>query len=78
MNHELNNPYIADEVKVVLYQMNPTKALRPNGMAPLFFQSFWHIVGESITTAIMKALNKGTFSSSLYHTSITLIPKKKN
>ncbi|XP_040998492.1 uncharacterized protein LOC121244478 [Juglans microcarpa x Juglans regia] len=59
MNVELTKPFVAAEVTVALNQMHPTKAPGPDGMSALFFQSYWHIVGDSIITAVLDLLNTG-------------------
>ena len=38
MHQILSNEFIADEIKVVLFQMRPTKAPRPDGMNALLYQ----------------------------------------
>lgn len=77
MNRELTKDFIEAEVFEALQQMHPHKAPGPDGMALIFFQRYWHIVGKSVTTTILQALNGGMFPSSLNHIFITLIPKKK-
>ncbi|XP_042974784.1 uncharacterized protein LOC122306423 [Carya illinoinensis] len=76
MNEDLLKPYVAEEVELALKQMHPSKAPGPNGMSPLFFQKYWGVIGNSITTALLSALNSGMFPKGLNHTFITLIPKK--
>ncbi|XP_042950087.1 uncharacterized protein LOC122282202 [Carya illinoinensis] len=76
MNEELLKPYAAEEVEVALKQMHPSRAPGPDGMPPLFFQKYWGMLGNSITNALLSALNSGMFPSGLNHTFITLIPKK--
>jgi hypothetical protein len=44
MNETLNAPYTAEEVKVALYQMFPTKAPGPDGYPAHFFRSIGHYV----------------------------------
>lgn len=58
--------------------MDLVKALGPNGMAPLFFQTYWSTVGKSVSIAILDVLNIGIFPTSLNHTFISLIHNKKN
>ena len=35
----------AEEVRIALSQMAPLTAPRLDGMSPIFYKSFWHIVG---------------------------------
>lgn len=58
--------------------MHQTKAPGPNGMPLFFYQRHWHIIGPSITKALLLALNSGIFPKDLNYTFITLIPKKKH
>ena len=68
----------AFEVKQALDQMTPNVAPGPNGMSPIFYKSFWHIVGEDVTAVLLQALNSGIVPESLNSTFISLIPKVKN
>ncbi|KAL0444606.1 UNVERIFIED_CONTAM: putative mitochondrial protein [Sesamum latifolium] len=45
MNEALIQPFVPDEVKLVISQMYPYKSPGPNGMSPVFYQKYWHIVG---------------------------------
>ena len=49
----LSNEFTAEEVKVALFQMGPTKAPGPNSMNALFYQKFWHIVGDDVVFAVL-------------------------
>lgn len=60
-----------------LKQIHPTKALSPNGMSPLFFKKYWHLMGNAVTAAVLQVLKTGCFPENLNHTFITLIPKKR-
>ncbi|XP_042950031.1 uncharacterized protein LOC122282138 [Carya illinoinensis] len=76
MNVELLKPFVTKEVEDALKQMHPSKAPRPDGMSPIFFQKYWHVLGKSVTDAFLLSLNSGDFPSELNHTFLTLIPKK--
>ena len=39
--------------------MAPVSALGPDGMSPIFYKSFWHIVGEDVTKATLAILIEG-------------------
>lgn len=62
---------------IVLKQIHLNKALRPDGMAPLFFITYWDIVGQAVTEAVLSSFKSGTLPPILNHTFITLISKKK-
>ena len=64
-----------DEVWVALKKMAPLTAPGPYGMLPIFYKSFWHIVGEDVTTVVLKVLNSSVVPESLNFTFIALIPK---
>ncbi|KAG7994437.1 hypothetical protein I3843_01G057400 [Carya illinoinensis] len=67
MNVDLTTEFQADEVKAALFQMDPMKAPSPNGMSPIFFQKYWHVVGDSVISAVLQALSSGSLvGTSLY------------
>ena len=78
MNANLNRDFSASEVDQVLKQMAPLTAPGPDGLPPLFFQKYWHVVGPDVTNGVLSCLNSGQILSSINHTYITLIPKVKN
>ena len=47
-------------------------------MSSFFFQKYWHIVGDSVSTAVLSILNSGKLLRKTNLTYISLIPKKKN
>ena len=67
-----------EEIKVVLFQMGPTKALGPDGMNVLFYKKIWHIVDNDMTNAILDFLNSGNMVPRFNYTHIVLIPKIKS
>lgn len=54
INQDLIKTFTAAEVAEALHQMNPTKASGPDGMAPIFYHRYWHIVGDSITITVLQ------------------------
>ena len=78
MKEELSRPYSVEEVKVALFQMGPTKVPGPDGMNALFYQKFWHIVGNDVSSAVLDFLNSGIKIPEINYTHIVLIPKVKS
>ena len=78
MRAALANPYISEEFVVAIREMAQLKAPGPDGMPPLFFQTYWIDVGMDITQAMLSCLNSGSIIKSINHTFITLIPKVNN
>ncbi|CAL9018508.1 unnamed protein product, partial [Prunus brigantina] len=52
MNNLLLTDYCDAEILEAIFQMYPTKAPGPDGMPPIVFQKYWHIVGSDVTRAI--------------------------
>ena len=78
MNLQLGAEFTVAKVELALKQMGPLKAPGPDGMAPIFYQSYWHIVGNDITTAVLACLKDGSLLKKINHTHICLIPKVQN
>ena len=78
MNELLTSEYEEWEVKAALKQMAPLKARGPDGMPPLFYQNFWHLMRGDVIHTVLHFLNSGSLPNPLNHTFITLIPKTKN
>ena len=55
----LSKPYSTKEVKAALFQMGPTKAPGPDSMNALFYQKFWHIIGNEVIEAVLDFLHTG-------------------
>lgn len=50
MNAKLTSEYTADEIRIALKSMGPTKAPGNDGFPVIFFQKCWHIVRNEATT----------------------------
>lgn len=59
MNVEMSKKFTRVEVYEALRQMHPTKTPGPEGMPPLFYQKYWHIVGGSIINVLLSVLHIG-------------------
>ena len=75
MINVLSSEFSVDEVKMVLFQIGPTKAPRPDGMNAHFYKKFWHIVGTDVTHAVLDFLNNSNMLTDINYTHIVLIPK---
>ncbi|KAK4395317.1 LINE-1 retrotransposable element O protein [Sesamum angolense] len=78
MAEDLLQPFTAIEVKSALFSMAPLKSPGPDGMSPIFFQKFWHIVQTDVTSCALNLLNSLVMPPSLNATNIVLIPKCKH
>ncbi|KAH7842785.1 hypothetical protein Vadar_009244 [Vaccinium darrowii] len=73
MNAMLTRQVSAAKVKCALFQMPPTKSPGPDGMTALFFQKYWHVVGEDVRSFFhSEKLLRG-----INHTHIIMVPKVK-
>lgn len=58
--------------------MNPLKAPGLEGLPAMFYQKYWHIVGEEVSKLVLEILNNDRDHSDVNNTHIVLIPKGKN
>ena len=76
-NQILRQPYTKEEIYSALQQMHPCKAPGPDGMHAIFYQRFWHIVGDDVFTFVSNILHGSLSPSCVNNTNIALIPKVK-
>ena len=64
-----------EEVKQAIFAMRSLKALGPDGLNPLFYQSQWDIVGTSMLSKVNLMFHKKEEVRGVNETNIVLIPK---
>lgn len=57
--------------------MAQMKSPGPNDFNPNFYQKYWHIVNEEVSSFVLKFFNDDIFDSRINFTYIALIPKVK-
>ena len=78
MNIQLSKPFSREEVDTAIKEMDPIKAPGPDGMPPIFYHSFWSLLGDDVYNAVLDCLNNCKIPKEINHTNITLIPKVKS
>ena len=74
-NKVLNKPITLEEVRLVVFNMNPDKSPGPDGFQAFFFQKCWDIIGEDLWKVIEALMNGQAILSKINHSFLTLIPK---
>jgi hypothetical protein len=78
MNERLISPFTAEDVKKAVFSIGDLKAPGPDGLHALFYKKFWHLVGNEITAAVLRAINERIIPNGWNETVIVLIPKVDN
>ena len=78
MNRDLIRTFSRDEVEAALKSLEPLSTPDPNDMPPTFFQTYWSIVGDDVSSTVLNRLNNCSLPTTINHTFITLIPKVKS
>ena len=68
MNASLSMDFLPDEVEIVVKQMAPLTAPGPDGLPPLFYQTFWPLIGNDVVSAVLSSLNTGQILPAINHT----------
>ncbi|XP_021732105.1 uncharacterized protein LOC110698909 [Chenopodium quinoa] len=76
-NTMLLRPYSREEVHTALKHMHPSKAPGPDGMHAIFYQRFWHIVGNDVADFVIGILNGNAILERINKTNIALVSKVK-
>ncbi|KAG8367282.1 hypothetical protein BUALT_Bualt16G0056200 [Buddleja alternifolia] len=63
------------EIKKTVFSMAANKTPGPDGMSPLFYKTYWDIVGIDVVKAVTHFFETGHLLKAMNHTFITLIPK---
>ncbi|KAI5323915.1 hypothetical protein L3X38_032988 [Prunus dulcis] len=74
-NESLNWPFARDEVEGALNQMFSTKSPGVDGMPALFYQKYWHIVGNDVVAFCPHIMNGRANVKEVNHTLLTPISK---
>ncbi|KAL0313359.1 UNVERIFIED_CONTAM: hypothetical protein Sradi_5735200 [Sesamum radiatum] len=68
-------PVSPDEIKQAIFDIDETKAPRPDGYSLGFFKAAWLVVGREVTQAILEFFSTGRLLKQVNATLISLIPK---
>ncbi|KAL0453824.1 UNVERIFIED_CONTAM: hypothetical protein Slati_1360500 [Sesamum latifolium] len=77
MATDLHRSFTEEEVSKLLSCMSSLKSPGPDGLPPLFFQKFWHVMKPDVVDCVLKFLNDHILPVSSNETNIMLIPKNK-
>lgn len=59
MNAWLIRPYSREELEDTIKHMPPTKAPAVDEMPAIFYQQYWHVVGNDVVESCLEILNGG-------------------
>ena len=73
-NTQLTNIPIMDEIKEVVFSMNPNSSAGPDGMIQYFFQKFWHIIKNDLMGVVQAFFSGQMVPKYFSHSCIVLLP----
>lgn len=76
-NTELVTELTHEEVKQAVFSMYPDKSPGIDGLNPVFFQTYWSIVGRDVVKFCQDYIRNGELLNGINQTLICLIPKIK-
>lgn len=76
--HHILSPVTNEKVFHAINSLKPYKAPGPDGIKQIFYQKYWHVVGDIIFNMVVEAFRMGFFPQKLAETFIVLIPKEDN
>lgn len=71
----LSSSVTYEEISTALNHMSAYKSLGPDGFQGIFFEQYWHIIGDDIFKLISKAFKTSKFDPAIAETLICLIPE---
>lgn len=75
MNVVLIGKVSKEEIKETVFSIKATMTPKSDGMTGCFFQEYWDLIGDQLTTEIHEFFEKGTFPTEWNYTHLCLIPK---
>ncbi|OMO96399.1 reverse transcriptase [Corchorus capsularis] len=75
MNAQLVREFTMEEIRVATFDMGADKSPGPDGMPPLFYQKYWHVVGAKVSEMALAFLNSGVSLPDVNQTDVVLLPK---
>ncbi|KAL4309841.1 hypothetical protein GQ457_01G038560 [Hibiscus cannabinus] len=75
MNTMLSRAYTKAEAWEAVKSIAPLKASGEDGLGAVFYQKFWHIIGDDISDYCIAVLKGDSDIKAINHTHIVLIPK---
>lgn len=58
-----------------MFSIGDLKAPGPDELHALFYEKFWYLIGEEITTKVLHSVNNGHIPDNCNETTVVLIPK---